>query len=150
MKRTGIEIVALAISFCAISGTAIAQDHSRGWENGNIVAVTEVHTKPGMFNAYVNDLNNVWRKFNEAQVKDGDIVSFSMFANTSPREGEPDLYLTITYKNWAVFDRGLEYFETLGASILGSTENVRMAGVDRELLRTIGSTYVLQQITFKD
>lgn len=150
MKRTGIELTILAILFCAMSSTAIAQDHSRGWENGNIVAVTEVHIKPGMFNAYVNDLNNVWRKFNEAQVKDGDIVSFSMFANTSARDGEPDLYLTITYKNWAVFDRGLEYFETLGASILGSTENVRMAGVDREQLRTIGSTYVLQQITFKD
>jgi hypothetical protein len=150
MKRISIEIAILAVSFCAISGTAFAQDHSRGWENGNIVAVTEVHIKPGMFNAYVNDLNNVWRKFNEAQVKDGDIISFSMFANTSAREGEPDLYLTITYKNWAVFDRGLEYFETLGSSIMGSTENMRMAGVDREQLRTIGSTYVLQEVKFKD
>jgi hypothetical protein len=150
MKRISIELAVLAISFCTISGTAIAQDHSRGWENGNIVAVTEVHIKPGMFNAYVNDLNNVWRKFNEAQVKDGDIISFSMFANTSAREGEPDLYLTITYKNWAVFDRGLEYFETLGSSIMGSTENMRMAGVDREQLRTIGSTYVLQEVKFKD
>ena len=150
MKRTSIKIAILAVAICTMSGTAFAQDHSRGWENGNIVAVTEVHIKPGMFNAYVNDLNNVWRKFNEAQIKEGDIVSFSMFANTSPREGEPDLYLTITYKNWAVFDRGIEYFETLGASLLGSTENVRMAGVDREQLRTIGSTYVLRQITFKD
>lgn len=150
MKRTSIWIAALAAGLCSLNATAIAQDHSRGWENGSIVAVTEVHTKPGMFNAYVNDLNNVWRKFNEAQAKDGDILSFSMFANTSPREGEPDLYLAVTYKNWATFDRGIEYFESLGSSILGSTENVRMAGVDREQLRTIGSTYVLRQITFKD
>lgn len=150
MKRISIELAILAVSFCAISSTAFAQDHSRGWENGNIVAVTEVHIKPGMFNAYVNDLNNVWRKFNEAQVKDGDILSFSMFSNTSARDGEPDLYLTITYKNWAVFDRGVEYFETLSSSIMGSTENVRMAGVDREQLRTIGSTYVLQEVKFKD
>ena len=29
----------------------------------HVVQVTEVHTKDGMFNAYINDLNNVWRKF---------------------------------------------------------------------------------------
>jgi hypothetical protein len=87
MKRISIVTAILAVSICTMSGTAFAQDHSRGWENGNIVAVTEVHIKPGMFNAYVNDLNNVWRKFNEAQIKEGDIVSFSMFANTSAREG---------------------------------------------------------------
>ncbi len=150
MTRTRLWTAVLAVTFCASTGTALAQDHTRGWENGNIVAVTEVHVKPGMFNAYVNDLSNVWRKFNEAQMKDGDIVSFSMFTNTSPRKGEPDLYLTVTYKNWAVFDRGIEYVEQLGATITGSTENMRVAAVDRETLRTIGSTYVLQQVTFKD
>jgi hypothetical protein len=129
--------------------TALAQDNSRSWDNGNIIAVTEVHTKPGMFNAYVNDLNNVWRKFNELQMKDGDIVAFSMFTNTSPREGEPDLYLTITYKNWSVFDRGVEYFEKLGDQLMGSQDKMRQAGMDRETLRTIGSTYILQEIHFK-
>jgi hypothetical protein len=149
MNNKILSLVGLLIASFAFSGTAIAQDHTRGWENGNIVAVTEVHTKPGMFNAYVNDLNGLWRKFNEAQKKDGDIVSFSMFTNTSPREGEPDLYLTVTYKNWATFDRGIEYFEALGDKLLGSQDKIREAGMDREQLRTIGSTYVLQQITFK-
>ncbi|HSD68047.1 MAG TPA: hypothetical protein VLB07_00780 [Woeseiaceae bacterium] len=150
MKKKSTWCAIFGLAIYSLSGMAVAQDHTRGWENGNIVAVTEVHIKPGMFNAYVNDLNNVWRKFNELQIKDGDVVSFGMFSNTSAREGEPDLYLTITYKNWAAFDRGVEYFEELGARLLGSSENVRMAGVDREQLRTIGSTYVLQEVKFKD
>ena len=146
-KLASIGLILLAT---ILSATAVnAQDNARGWENGNIVAVTEVHTKPGMFNAYVNDLNNIWRKFNEMQIKDGDVLSFSMFTNTSPREGEPDLYLTVTYKNWAAFDRGVEYFEALGTKLMGSTDKMREAGIDREQLRTIGSTYILQEIKFK-
>jgi len=149
MKNKVLMLVSLLAMTYLFSSTAIAQDNSRGWENGAIVAVTEVHTKPGMFNAYINDLNNVWRKYNEMQMKDGDILAFSMFSNTSAREGEPDLYLTITYKNWATFDRGVEYFEEIGTKLMGSTDKMRSAGIDREALRTIGSSYVLQEIKFK-
>ena len=140
------------VVFAALGSTsALAQDHSRGWEQtGHIVQVTEVHTKDGMFNAYINDLSNVWRKFLDAQKEDGDVIRYGMYSNANPREGEPDLFLTITFKNWATFDRGVEYFEKLGAQVLGSTEEMREANVDRGELRTIGSTYVLQEITFKD
>jgi hypothetical protein len=73
-----------------------------------------------------------------------------MYSNTNPREGEPDLFLTVTFKNWAAFDRGVEYFEELGSQILGSTDEMREANVDRGELRVIGSTYTLQELKFKD
>jgi len=139
------------ILFAALGSTsAVAQDHSRGWEQGAVVQVTEVHIKDGMFNAYVNDLSNVWRKFLDAQKEDGDVISYGMYSNANPRMDEPDLYLTITFKNWAAFDRGVEYFEELGSQILGSTDEMREANIDRGELRVIGSTYALQEIKFKD
>ena len=130
--------------------TAIAQDHSRGWEQGHVVQVTEVHIKDGMLNAYINDLNNVWRKFLEAQMEDGDVVDYGMYMNPDKRDGEPDLYLTVTYKNWATYDRGVEYFEALGEKVMGSTKEMRAANIDRGELRTIGSQYTLREITFKE
>lgn len=150
MKNKIISLVGLMLFAGLGSTSALAQDHSRGWEQGHIVQVTEVHTKDGMFNAYINDLSNVWRKFLDAQKEDGDVIRYAMFSNVNQREGEPDLFLTITYKNWAAFDRGVEYFENLGAQVLGSTEEMREANIDRGELRTIGSTYVLREITFKD
>ena len=151
MKNKIISIVGLVLFAALGSTSALAQDHSRGWEHpGHIVQVTEVHTKDGMFNAYINDLSNVWRKFHDAQKEDGDVIRYGMYSNVNPREGEPDLYLTVTFKNWAAFDRGVEYFEKLGSQILGSTDEMREANIDRGELRTIGSTYVLQEITFKD
>ena len=150
MKNKIISLVGLMLFAGLGSTSALAQDHSRGWEQGHIVQVTEVHTKDGMFNAYINDLSNVWRKFLDAQKEDGDVIRYAMFSNVNQREGEPDLFLTITFKNWAAFDRGVEYFENLGAQVLGSTEEMREANIDRGELRTIGSTYVLREITFKD
>ena len=150
MKNKLIALTSLVVFGILGSTSALAQDHSRGWEQGHVVQVTEVHTKDGMFNAYINDLSKVWRKFLEAQKADGDVISYGMYSNVNQREGEPDLYLTVTYKNWAAFDRGVEYFENLGAKILGSNEEMREANVDRGELRTIGSTYVLRELSFKD
>jgi hypothetical protein len=133
-----------------MSVPAFAQNHDRNWENGSVVVVTQVDTHDGMFNAYINDLNNVWRRFMEQQMEDGYVLDYGMYSNASAREGEPDLYLTVTYANWAAFDTGNEYFEKISTEIMGSLEDMRNAGIDRGKLRTIMGTQTLQEITFSD
>lgn len=149
MKTTLIVVTGIFLAW-TLGATAYAQDHTRNWENGYIVQISEIHIKDGMFNAYMNDLNAGWRKFQEAQMEDGDVIRFGMFAATNTRKGEPDLILTVTYKNWAAFDRGVEYFEELGKKVFGSTDNMRTENVNRGELRTLGSNYTLQEIKFKD
>jgi hypothetical protein len=56
---------------------------------GMVLALTHVHTKPGMFNAYIHDLNANWRRSMEAQVEAGHVVSYGMYTVVFPREGEP-------------------------------------------------------------
>lgn len=131
-------------------GSAVAQDNTRNWNNGHVVVVTHVDTKTGMFNAYINDLNNVWRKFLEEQKKDGSVVAYGMYANSFAREGEPDLILTVTYRDWAAFDRGPDYFDELSKKLAGGPDKMRDAALDRDTLREIGSTMVLQQVRFND
>lgn len=150
MKRTFSTTIAALLMTVFFSMPALAQDHSRNWDNGAVTAVTEVHIKDGMFNAYINDLASIWRKYNEQQMKDGNVLSYNMYANASPRDGEPDLYLTVTYKNWATFDLGEEYYNTIRDKVFGSEEDMRSAGVKRGDLRVIGSQYNLVEITFRD
>jgi hypothetical protein len=150
MKSKFFTVLSIIVIGALSSTTVFAQDHARGWDSGYVVQVTEVHTKDGMFNAYINDLSNVWAKFLDAQKEDGSVIGYGMYSNASQREGEPDLFLTVTYANWAAFDRGVEYFEELGSKILGSTEEMREANIDRGELRVIGSTYTLQEIKFKE
>lgn len=147
--RTLVSIL-VACLVVMISVPVFAQDHSRGWENGPVVVVSEVHIKPGMFNAYINDLNNVWRRFQEAQKEDGYVLDYSMYSNPSAREGEPDLFLTVTYANWAAFDVSNEYFEEQSKEIMGSLDDMRNASINRGDLRTLGGSMTLQEIKFKD
>ena len=143
---------ALAVILCAamFSVPASALDHERSWENGTILQVTHVHIKSGMFNAYINDLNGLWRVFQEEQMKDGSVVGYRMWSNVAAREDEPDLILTVEFANWAAFDRGVEYFEELSTKLRGSTEKMRTLNIERGDLREIGSTFNLQEIKFKD
>jgi len=150
MSRTKSAALTLILCAAFLAAPAMAQDHTRNWDEGNIVAVSQIHIKPGMFNAYINDLNGLWRKFLEEQKKDGSVVSYGMFSNTSPRKGEPDLFLTVTYANWAAFDRGEEYFNSIREKVIGSEEDMRKAGIKREDLRELGSQYMLQEIKFRD
>ncbi len=143
-------IATMLLACTLISLPAFAQDHTRNWENGAVVVVTSVDTHDGMFNAYINDLNNVWRRFMEQQKEDGYVLDYGMYSNVSAREGEPDLYLTTTYANWAAFDTGNEYFEKISTEIMGSLEDMRNAGLDRSKLRTIMGTQTLQEIKFSD
>jgi hypothetical protein len=150
MKTKITGLYAAAALLCLSATAAVAQDHSRNWENGHVVQITHVHIKPGMFNAYINDLNSLWRKSLDIQKKDGHVIDYAMYANPSAREGEPDLILSVTYKNYAAFDLGIEYFEKVSEQLKGSMEAMRSAAVDREELRTIGSTIVLQEVKFAD
>ena len=148
-NRMILSMLVLAV-LTVFSGTAFAQDHTRNWDNGYVVSVSEVHIKPGMFNAYINDLNGLWRKFLEEQKKDGSVITYNMYGNAAARDGEPDLYLTVTYANWAAFDRGEEYFSAIRDKVIGSADDMRNAGLKREDLRRLGSSYNLQEIKFRD
>lgn len=139
------------IAAALIAGTpllALAQDHTRTTEPGNVLALTEVHVKPGMFNAYMNDLKAGWARSLEVEKERGDVVDYGMYGVVSPREGEADLMLVVVYPNWAAFDRGPDYFEQLMTETFGGMEQAREAGIARGELRTIGSEKLLSEIKF--
>lgn len=57
-----IRTFTLTVLLLGCSAAAWAQDHSRSWEPGAVLSLTEVHVKDGMWNAYINDLKANWRR----------------------------------------------------------------------------------------
>ncbi len=145
-------MAALAVLLCAsmFSVPAAAQDNDRNWENGNVIATTQVFTEPGMFNAYINDLRGLWRVFLDQQIEDGNVVSYRMLVNSFARDGEPDLLLITEHPNWAAFDLSSEYFDALTEKLQGSLAKARDATIERGKLRRLGGNAVYQEIKFKD
>lgn len=150
MKSKVIGAVAVLVCASLFSVPANAQDHARNWDYGNVIATSGVHLEPGALNAYLNDLNGLWRVFLDQQIKDGNVVKYRIIQNSFPRDGEPDLILITEHPNWAAFDLSNEYFEELTEKLQGSLDNARNASIDRGKLRRLGGNSVYQEIVLKN
>jgi hypothetical protein len=126
-----------------------AQSADRNWDYGSVWAISYAETKPGKFNDYMNDLKNVWRKFLEDEKATGDVLSYRVLQAAFTRDGEPDVIFLVEYKNYAAFDKGMEYFEKQAEEIMGSIDDAMQAGIDREAIRTLRGSLVAQEIELR-
>jgi hypothetical protein len=132
---------------CLIPAMAMAQEH---YKAGSYWAVTAVDTHDGQFEAYVEDLDGLWRKQMDMLMKDGKVLSYKMFSNVNARHGEPDLWLMVEWKSAAdMLDTPYEYWEEKTKALSGSMEASRKKSMKRGEIRTIMSDTMLREITFK-
>ena len=128
-----------------------AQADDRVYDGGGSVwTVSFIETKPGHFDDYIADLNQIWRRYLDAQKEDGDVLSYKMIPIAFPRDGEPNLMLMVEFKNWAAFDRGTEYFDELAKKLQGGIDQATQSNIDREEFRNLRGGFAGQEITFKN
>jgi hypothetical protein len=137
----------LALAAMAMS-TAQAADRVYT-DGGSVWTVSFVETKPGQFDNYIADLNQVWRRYLDEQKKDGDVLSYKIIPIAFPRDGEPNLMLMVEFKNWAAFDKGNAYFDKIAAKLQGSVDQATQSNIDREKLRKLRGGFAGQEIKFK-
>ena len=120
------------------------------FEQGSFWAVTAVETKPGMFDAYVENLDGLWRKQMEKLKDEGKVKSYTMMSNVHARHGEPDLWLMVEWTSaGAMMDNPMEYWEKLMEGMDIDYDEMNERAVKREDLRTIMSTSLLRELSFR-
>ena len=147
--QKGLALAAVAGTM-AFAAPAISQDNTRVYDQGSVWIVSPVTTKPGQFNAYINDLSKVWRVYLEAGMADGDVLSYKMLSVSFPRDGEPNLLLLVEMRDMAAFDRSIEYFEEQAVTIQGSLDATTTANINRGELRTLNGSIVTRELHFMD
>ena len=130
---------------------APAQAQDRVYEDGGSVwTISFIETKPGHFDDYIANLNQIWRRYLDEQKKDGHVLSYKMIPIAFPRDGEPNLVLMVEFKNWAAFDLGNAYFDGLAEKLQGGIDQATQSNIDREELRSLRGGFAGQEITFKN
>ncbi len=120
------------------------------YSDGSYWTVTSVDTKPGKFDDYMSDLNNVWRKSMDMLVADGKVVSYKIFGNVNARHEEPDLWLMVEWKSGAAYmDTPREYWDANAKKLFGSLDKGTQANIKRGELRTIMGETLLRELAFK-
>jgi hypothetical protein len=128
--------------------SALADD-SKSYTEGTVTTVTSIRTKPGMFDAYMKWLDTTGKQLREDEKKTGVILEYSVYSVMPRSPHDPDLYLTVTYKNMAALDGLDDREEPLTKKIWATRDASAKAAVDRESLREILGTQLIRRLDLK-
>lgn len=146
---TTIRVAACAAISCLtfIGGTAVAGDH--GYTEGPIVNMQAVRTEYGKFDDYMNYLNTSWKQQQEAGKKAGYILSYKVLQVEPRGENDPDVYLVVTFKNWAAMDGATAKADAIFKQVLGSVAASNQGAVDRSKIRRVLGSTTMQELDLK-
>ena len=139
-------LIAAVLIGCASNAMA-QEDHA--FTEGQVTSISYIKVKPGMFDAYMRYLQGTYKQLMEEEKKAGQIVGYSVYQATPRSPQEADLYLTVTYKNWAALDGQTVKTDALVKKIFGSLEKSDTASIDREKMREVLGSETIQELVLK-
>jgi hypothetical protein len=146
---TKIRLVACtaAAGLALSSMAAVAEEHA--YTEGPVVNVSAIRTEPGKFDAYMTYIDTVWKAAQEAAKKTGDVVSYRVVTVEPRTENDPDLYLVITYKNWATQDGATAKADAIAKQTEGSVDAANKSMADRGKIRRVLGSWTGQELLLK-
>jgi hypothetical protein len=135
----------LVLSMAATA--ALADDHA--YTEGTVSQVSAIRTIDGHFDDYMAWIDNVWKKEQEAAKKAGYIVGYEVYAAQPRTENDADLYLVITYKNFAALDDSLAKGDAISKQIEGSVAAATQSQIDRGKIRRVLGSETIQTLNLK-
>ena len=147
MMKRALGALAGLFAFIAVSGVSLAADQP--YQDGPVTVVSSIRTLPGMHDTYLRYLATTYRANMDAAKKEGIILDYRVY-ETSPRSpDEPNVYLTVTYKNMAALDGLDERMEPIMQRSFGNQAARDTAAVDREKMRRQIGQEMIREVVFK-
>jgi hypothetical protein len=149
MKLKSRALGALVGLFALIAVTGVSLAADQPYQDGPVTIVSSIRTLPGMHDTYLRYLATTYRPNMEAAKKEGIILDYRVY-ETSPRSpDEPNLYLTVTYKNMAALDGLDDRMEPILQRSFGDQAARNAAAIDREKMRRQVGQEMIREVVFK-
>jgi hypothetical protein len=129
------------------SFSALADDHA--YSEGPVVNVASIRTVDGKFDDYMKWLDTTWKAEQEAAKAAGYLVSYEVISVEPRGPDDPDLYLVLTYKNWAALDGALAKADAISKQFEGSVAAANQAQSDRARIRRVLGSSTMQVLNLK-
>jgi len=133
MKKRNLLIASLLVALLIV-GVSVYAQVNRPYRNGSVWNVSFIRIKPGMDTAYMNYIAGQWKSEQEAQKKDGNILSYKVLSVEAHTPGEWNLMLMTEYKSLAAMEANDDKAEAVAQRVVGNDER-QMQGY-RERLET--------------
>ena len=136
MKKRNVLIASLAIALL-IAGVSVYAQVKRPYHNGTVWNISFIRIKPGMDSAYMNYLASSWKAEQEAQKKDGNIISYKVMSVEGHTTGEFNLMLMSEYKSLAAMEASEDKADAVTQRVVGNDETQMKGYNDRLAIREI-------------
>ena len=148
MKNKRIVVGLFAVILLVAAVSAFAQIN-RAYHNGGVWDVAFIRIKPGMDTAYMNYLAGAWKAEQEAQKKDGNILSYKVLAVEGHTPGEFNLMLMTEYKNLASMEANEDKAEAVAQRVVGTDEKQMQGYKDRLEIREVMGNRLAREISLE-
>jgi hypothetical protein len=145
MKR--FSLVALLLVLCFFGTQAQAQDNTTP---GPVWRVSLYKVKPGKMNDALMDLRQNFRVVNEEYKKQGLIVDYKVYFNsTTDGPNDWDYAISTAFKNWAALDTFPQQADAITLKHYGTIEKRQAAADARNQMRDLISSRLIREQTLK-
>ncbi|MEO8194491.1 MAG: hypothetical protein ABI681_11630 [Gemmatimonadales bacterium] len=134
----------------AATETANGQASTRSYRDGPVIVVSYIHTKPGMFDKYMEYLSGPYKTNLDAQKAAGIVLDYAVYTSQPRTPTDHDVMLTVTYRNWAAFDNLADRSDEVVNRALKSTPPQRAQQfMERSAMRESLGSRDYQQLILK-
>lgn len=116
------------------------------YTEGPVTMVSYIKVKPGMFDAYMKWLSTERKQLMEEYKKAGLIVGYNIYNTIAHNPSEPDLILTVTYKNMAAFDGLSDRQDVIEQKLMGSMQKANEATITRGQMRDVLGSRMMREL----
>jgi hypothetical protein len=147
IRTRALGALAGVVAFVSLHGAAVAAD--KPYDQGTVTVVSSIRTNPGMLDTYLRYLSTTYKTNMDAAKKEGIVLGWNVY-QTQPRSADdPNIYLTVTYKNMAAFDGLDDRMEPIQQRSFGDQKARDAAAVDREKMRRQVGQEIIREVVFK-
>ena len=145
MKTRRIVVGSFAVVLLVAAISVFAQVN-RPYHNGTVWNIAFIRIKPGMDTAYMNYLAGSWKAEQEAQKKDGNIVSYKVMSVEGHTASEWNLMLMTEYKNLATMEANEDKADAVAQRVIGNDEKQMQGYEDRSKIREVMGDRLAREI----
>ena len=144
IKRNAL-VGSLAVGLL-ILGISVYAQVNRPYHNGTVWNIAFIRIKPGMDTAYLNYLAGSWKAEQEAQKKEGNILSYKVLSVEGHTPGEFNLMLMTEYKNLATMEANQDKAQAVVQRVIGNDEKQMQGYKERLEIREVMGNRLAREI----
>jgi len=129
-----------------VIGVSVYAQVNRPYHNGSVWNIGFIRIKPGMDTAYMNYVAGQWKAEQEAQKKDGNILSYRVLSVEGHTPGEWNLMLMTEYKSLAAMEASEDKAEVVAQKVIGNDEKQIQGYREREQIREVMGNRLAREV----